>query len=182
MYRLRAPITLDDISDDTNIYVFWGEQGDEGRVDPRHPDIRRIMAAKPLEAAASVDDWDAHRLSLNLPDSGWDFDSAQVFPANANMDRLSGVNFKKGCFVGQEVVSRMHRKTDIRKRLCAFAMSGAPDGTQIKAGDRVVGDILHTRGESGMAMIRFDRLEQTGDTPLTAGNAQITLKPAIAGG
>lgn len=160
MYRLRAPITIEDVSENVSIYALWDDE--RGLEDPRHKGIRRLKSEISLEKNtsqnASQNDWDQHRLSLGLPDSQWDFGSAETFPHNVNMDKLSGVDFKKGCFVGQEVVSRMHRKTDVRKRLCGISFEGDITCDKITAGDRVIGDVVYVNGAKGMAMIRLDRL------------------------
>ncbi len=175
MYKLRAPITIEDTA--ICVYAAWDGEGDEGLEDSRHPGLGRRIYGD-LECEGSQDDYDAHRLSLGIPDSAFDFDTSEVFPAGANMDRLNGVDFKKGCFVGQEVVSRMYRKTEVKKRMRGFRYEGELDGDQIKAGERVVGDIMHSRdvpnGGWGMAMIRHDRLPEDG-TPLMIEDREITL-------
>jgi len=132
--------------------------GEEGFADPRHAALGRRLYDQDLTCEAGETDYDQYRLSLGIPDSQWDFDSGDVFPAGANMDRLNGVDFKKGCFVGQEVVSRMYRKTEIKKRLRGFRFDGALTGTKITAGERMIGEVLHTNNGLGMAMIRHDRL------------------------
>lgn len=179
MYRLRAPITLEDVSDDMEIHALWGDDVSDGTPDPRHGSISRMLSpASQQTDTATLADWDHLRLSLNIPDSQWDFETAETFPANANMDRLSGIDFKKGCYVGQEVVSRMYRKTQIRKRFCAFSFDpmSAPedDAKTLHLGDRVVGDVVHRHGGLGMAMVRFDRLP-AGHSVITLGGANVTL-------
>lgn len=164
MYRLRAKIDIE--VTDLNVYAIWDGVGTEGKTDPRDIRLGRRLITEALETTASVDAYNAHRLSLGIPDSQWDFETATTFPANANMDILHGVDFKKGCFVGQEVVSRMYRKTDIRKRMCGFTYDGALSETTIKTGDRVVGDVLYTHAGQGMAMMRLDRLKDATDAPM----------------
>ena len=176
MYKLRAPITIERA--EVNVYAAWDGTGEEGIADPRHPGLgRRIYGS--LDCEAGPDDYDAHRLALGIPDSTYDFDTSEVFPAGANMDRLCGVDFKKGCFVGQEVVSRMYRKTEVKKRLRGFRYDDILDGHEIKACERVVGNILHHRGGFGMAMIRHDRLPQNElnqpQTALMVGGREIEL-------
>lgn len=171
MYKLRAPITIEET--DKLVYAAWDGRGDEGFEDPRHIGLgRRIYGS--LESEGTAEDYDAHRLSLGIPDSSYDFDTSEAFPAGANMDRLNGVDFKKGCFVGQEVVSRMYRKTEVKKRMRGFRYDDILDGDEIKAGERTVGNIMHHRGGFGMAMIRHDRLPEDG-TALRVGAEEITL-------
>ena len=181
MYRLRAPINIE--MDSRDIYAAWDGIGDEGFKDPRHDVLGQRILADYMDCEASDYDYDQHRLGLGIPDSQYDFDSAATFPANANMDLLSGVNFKKGCFVGQEVVSRMYRKTEVKKRMRGFELAGTPASNQIKIEDRIVGDIMYISNGKGMAMIRHDRLPQNasdGDLadkaePLRVGEIDITL-------
>lgn len=172
MYRLRAPIVIE--KTDLNVYAAWSGTGDEGYMDPRHPDLGHRIYTEAMTTEQSDEDYDLHRLSLGIPDSTYDFESAELFPANTNMDLLSGVDFKKGCFVGQEVVSRMHRKTKIKKRLRGFRFEGPLSEDTIKLGDRTVGDILHSRAQAGMALLRQDRLPD-GDVKLKAGQTDIKL-------
>jgi folate-binding protein YgfZ len=175
MYRLRAPITIDDVSEAVSIYAVWNDVA--GIEDPRLAGLRRLKSETSIDDTATPEEWDKHRLSLGLPDSQWDFETAETFPHNVNMDRLNGVDFKKGCFVGQEVVSRMQRKTDIRKRLCGIIYMGELDGTQIKAGERVIGDIVYSKNGQGMAMMRLDRLEASEAPPMVGAVLLSILKP-----
>lgn len=175
MYKLRAPITIKDA--EMCVYAAWDGEGDEGFEDPRHPALGRRIYGD-LECEDTQADYDGHRLSLGIPDSAFDFETSEVFPAGANMDRLAGVDFKKGCFVGQEVVSRMYRKTEVKKRMRGFRYDDILDGGTIKAGERVIGEIMHHRdsqkGGLGMAMIRHDRLPEDA-TPLMVGGTEIIL-------
>lgn len=172
MYRLRAPIDIEDVSASVSIYAVW--DAEDGLEDPRLKGVRRLKSEAAVQTLASEADWNAHRLSLGLPESHWDFGTAETFPHNVNMDRLNGLDFKKGCFVGQEVVSRMQRKTEIKKRLCAIKYEGDIEDAQIKAGDRVVGDVVYAAGSQGMAMMRLDRLPD-GHEPLKVGQTAISL-------
>ncbi len=177
MYRLRAPIVIEDVSAEMQVYALWGEDVAHGSVDPRHAKAGRMLCAAnktpPSDLVSDVA-WNMHRLSLNLPDSHWDFGTGETFPANANMDKLAGLDFQKGCYVGQEVVSRMHRKTEVRKRMAAFEVSDNIEGDKLLLGERVVGEIMHMQGRLGMAMVRFDRLPR-GHGPLTLGGSDVFL-------
>lgn len=174
MYRLRAPINIEDVSEGMSVYALWEEAISEGTSDPRHVGAGRYLGPSFRGDVVPDSMWNTHRLSLGLPDSQWDFRSAETFAANANMDRLSGIDFKKGCYVGQEVVSRMHRKTEVRKRMCAFTGARDAQGEHLKLGERIVGDVMHVFGDHGMAMVRFDRLPE-GHGPITFGESEITL-------
>jgi len=156
MYKLRAPITITET--DLYVYAAWGGTGDEGY----------------LECDGEPEAYDMHRLELGVPDSSQDFKSGEVFPANANMDFLNGVDFKKGCFVGQEVVSRMHRKTNVKKRMRGFKSDGAITGTDLIQSERVVGTVMHLNDMNGMAMVRQDRLAGDG-SPIMIGSTEVKL-------
>lgn len=174
MYRLRAKIDIE--ITDQHVFAIWDGIGDEGKTDPRDFRLGRRFITDSLDTTATAQDYNSHRLSLGLPDSQWDFETATTFPANANMDILHGVDFKKGCFVGQEVVSRMYRKTNVRKRMCGFTYQGDLTDTVIKIGDRVVGDVMHTHAGRGMAMMRLDRLTDAVDSP-KIGDRDVKIMP-----
>jgi len=166
MYKLRAKIDIIDVSAEYDIYALWDGTGEIGLSDPRHPKLGQRLLEKSgyLSPEHTPEDYDLYRMSLGVPDSTWDFGTEQMFPADANMDLLNGVDYKKGCFIGQEVVSRMHRKTVVRKRMGAVKLSGvAQAGDAIKAGGRTIGKLNHVRNGMGMALIRLDRLAASAD-------------------
>jgi len=194
MYKLRAKIDIEDISDEYDIYALWsGEteecQGDIGLTDPRHPKLGQRLLTKDnsLSPEHGPEDYDLHRLSIGIPDSMWDFGTEQMFPADANMDLLYGVDYKKGCFIGQEVVSRMHRKTEVRKRMRAVKLSGGAEaGDSLKAGGRTIGTLLHVRPHDkndvgqkkwGMALVRLDRLAAASDDVMVNDTVCEILEP-----
>ena len=177
MYRLRAPIEIE--STDLTVHAKWDGYTEEGFRDTRHGSLgQRIVSTRSFKPTG---DYNAHRLSLGVPDSQWDFESVKVFPADANMDLLNGVNFSKGCFVGQEVVSRMKRMTTVKKRMRGIILKGdAEAGDRILSGERVIGDVLHTNDKSGMAMMRLDRLRDA-EHRLTLNGAPVTVMKAVDG-
>ena len=179
MYKLRAPIEITDISETHNVYALWDGQGDEGHEDPRHSTLgRRLITADSLEAS---DDYDKHRLALGVADSALDFDTVTTFPADANMDLMNGVDFKKGCFVGQEVVSRMKRMTTVKKRMRGLILEGAAaKGDKIMAGTRVIGEVYHARESYGMGLVRLDRLKDAEASP-TINERPVTIMDSIDG-
>ena len=161
MYRLRAKIGIEDVSDTYNVYALWNGEGDVGADDPRHSGLGKRLAlqAGSLTPEHDETDYDLHRLALGVPDSAWAFETERVFPADANMDILHGLDLKKGCFIGQEVVSRMHRKSTIRKRMRGVKLSGAAGaGDALMAGETKAGEILHVNDNRAMALAREDRL------------------------
>lgn len=184
MYKLRAKIDIEDISDEYDIYALWANkteecEGDIGLTDPRHPKLGQRLLTKDndLSPEHSPEDYDLHRLNIGIPDSAWDFGTEQMFPADANMDLLYGVDYKKGCFIGQEVVSRMHRKTEVRKRMRAVKLSGGAEaGDSLKAGSRTIGTLLHVRNDMGIALIRLDRLAAASEDVLV-NDKQVEIQP-----
>ncbi|MEL6688079.1 MAG: folate-binding protein [Pseudomonadota bacterium] len=171
MYRLRSPIDIQDVSEELNVYCLWGdEEEDRGDADPRLPALgRRLITSETL---TDTGDWDTHRLSFGVPDSEWDFGVQTTFPADACMDQLNGVDYHGGCFVGQEVVSRMKRMTTVRKRMRGLILSGpAKVGDKILAGNRNVGQVLHVNGSMAMALVRLDRLREADASPTVRSEA-----------
>ena len=177
LYKMRAAIEITDISADHDVYAIWDGEGEEGHADPRHSSLgRRLISADYLEAEG---DYNAHRLSLGVVDSAYDFESVSTFPADANMDLMDGVDFKKGCFIGQEVVSRMKRMTTVKKRLRGLVLEGsAKAGDKIMAGERVIGEVYHAQGGLGIGLIRLDRLKAAVVEPtINKSPAQIMSAP-----
>ncbi len=138
---------------------------------------RIVLAHRGVVEVAGADareSYEALRIAAGVPEGGLDFAYGDAFPHEANMDRLAGVDFEKGCFVGQEVVSRMKHRGSSRKRVTPFHARGpspAP-GTPVTAGDIELGVTSSRSGQDGLAMIRLDRLADArakGLTPLAAG-------------
>jgi folate-binding protein YgfZ len=184
MYRLRAPIEIEDVSDTHHVHCLWNTEDEtRGQDDPRLPALgQRLIADAPM---AGTGDWNAHRLSLGVPDSEWDFGVQTTFPADACMDQLNGVDFQGGCFVGQEVVSRMKRMTTVRKRMRGLVLEGpapsmAEDGDKILAGERNVGQVLHVHDGMAMALVRLDRLREATESPTVRG-APVRVLDSVLG-
>lgn len=134
---------------------------------------------------ASEDAYHARRIMLGVPEGGRDYALGDTFPHEALFDQLNGVDFKKGCFVGQEVVSRMEHRGTTRKRVVPVEGDGPLlSGTEVKAGELPLGTIGSVAGTRGLALLRLDRAADAASkgTALTAGDATITLsRPAFAG-
>lgn len=182
-YRLRAKVEIGPYPGALKPYAFWGaEPADQkGRViaDPRLGQMgwRGYLAAAPTGCRAG--DYDAHRVAIGMPEGGKDFGFGDTFPHEALMDQFRGVDFAKGCYVGQEVVSRVQHRNSARKRLITITAE-APlpqSGTEILAGKRVCGTLASVSGKRGLAMIRLDRAQKAmaaGD-PIRAGAVPATL-------
>ena len=184
LYRLRAQIELSDLSETMGVQAIWGEETlpAGAQPDPRHPGLgarliadRATLAENPGERAA----WEAQRIACGIPQGGADFAYGEAFPHEANMDLIGGVDFRKGCYVGQEVVSRVHHRGTARRRILTAELTGpAPaPGTPVLAGDAEVGVLCSTAGAHALASIRLDRAEDSraAGTPLSAGGIALTL-------
>lgn len=196
-YRLRAAVTLSDRSADYAVVQAWGPaeivvpEGTVAFADPRLAALGRHLlvptAAAPT-ATATLSDWHTHRIGLGVPESGIDFPLGDVFPHDADMDDLAGIDFKKGCFIGQEVVSRMKHRGTARKRVILAhareARAAWPDmGSEIACADKVIGTLGSSSGGTALALVRLDRARQaieSGD-PIEVGGVTVTLDlPAFA--
>ncbi len=196
-YRLRAAVEIGEDSS-REVAACWGGSPSQpgGAIvyaDPRLPALgyRAFLphgtdsAALGCEAATEQD-YHAFRISQGVPEGGRDYAFGDIFPHEALFDQLNGVDFKKGCFVGQEVVSRMEHRGTARKRIVPVEGGEAlPDpGTSIEARGVPIGTLGSVSGSSGLALIRLDRAEEAlarGET-LAAGGVKIALRrPAFAG-
>jgi folate-binding protein YgfZ len=192
-YKLRAKVAVENLSDSFGVLAAWdGEPAvkpDLAFADPRSTALGwRILA--PTELAQKVADligadlvdssaYDAHRIAAGVPRGGLDFSYGDAFPHETNMDRLHGVDFDKGCYVGQEVVSRMQHRGTARTRTVRILFEDfSPEpGATILAGDKVVGTLGSTAAPNGLALIRVDRAADAiaAGTPLTSGGIAIRV-------
>lgn len=134
--------------------------------------FRAIIAASSVvetaKTALTSPVWQTDRITAIIPEFGVDYDESDVFPSDVNLDLLGGVDYKKGCFIGQEVVSRMKRKTEVRKRtlrLDDLSETAAP-GMEVKGGESTLGTLTSFFGASGLALMRLDRLATATDNNL----------------
>jgi len=183
IYKLRSKLTVTNRSDELEAIAFPDEsqapkvEAVAIAADPRGPLGFRAIAEKGrIPTRDGRKDYEARRIHAGVPLGGVDFDYGATFPHEANMDLLSGIDFKKGCYVGQEVVSRMKHRGLVRKRVAKYrAQGGAPaPGEAIRAGDLEIGVTGSRLDEEGLAMIRIDRLGDAlaaGATPVAAGAA-----------
>ena len=132
-------------------------------------------APHPLAAGATRAEYDALRVRLAIPETGIELLPDETYILEAGFERLNGVDFRKGCYVGQEVTARMKHKTELRKGLARVQVDGsAAPGTPILTGDGKPAGILFTQAaDKALAHLRFDRA--TAD--IHAGAARITYSP-----
>jgi folate-binding protein YgfZ len=170
LMKLRAAVDIRE-RPDLGVTAF------EGLADPR--DSRSAHRnIGPRGAAAEPGRYHAARIAAGLAEQGIDFAPEEVFPADINMDLLGGVDFRKGCFVGQEVVSRMKRRGTARRRtLRASVRQGTAAPSPILANDFEIGMLTSVSGGAGLARVRIDRLSeaQARGEAITAGGAPVTF-------
>lgn len=182
-YRLRTKVEVADASGEMALIAWWGGSPDKALplafTDPRLPALgsRAFVAASDADAAlasagaatADLAAYHAHRVALGVPEAGLDFTYGETFPHEADMDLLGGVSFDKGCYVGQEVVSRMQHRGSARTRIVPvrFTQGVAGTGAEIIAGGKVIGKLGSVAGEEALAMMRLDRAGEA----LAAGGA-----------
>jgi tRNA-modifying protein YgfZ len=171
MYKLRAKVTLEE----TQKYVIRGIENKPAGAwdDPRHPALGwRFYTDTPGDAPEI--DWDAIRVAHCIPETGTEL-GPDTFILEAGFERLHGVDFRKGCYVGQEVTARMKHKTELRKGFVTVDVTGtAAPGTAITTEDgKDAGRLTTVAGDKAIAYLRFDRAKG----PMHAGDATVTWTP-----
>jgi tRNA-modifying protein YgfZ len=181
MYRLRSKVLIE--PSNLQVVKILGERPDGEMVfaDPRNEAFGwRVYSETPETvlssiASAAPSDWNALRVAHVVPQTGIELQPEEAYILEQGFERLHGVDFKKGCYVGQEVTSRMKHKTELRKGLVRVELQGPvpPLGTPIERNGLPVGELFTASGSSALAYLRFDR---AGDG-MTAGSAQVTWNP-----
>lgn len=198
-YRLRAQISIDLLPEATAVVVCLDTPVISGEdfytfADPRDTALgyRLYGPAEAIEAAtahlatAPASAYHARRVGLGIPEGGRDYLGLDTFPHEANLDQLDAIDFRKGCYIGQEVVSRMqHRGTARTRALCVRFLNGfgVVDGAEIRSGEKPLGRVGISSGDRAIGFIRLDRLEEAlaSGTAITAGGVTVTVeKPAYA--
>ena len=198
-YKLRAKVIIEDLSETLGVLAAWdGSAVTEYGLCYRDPRLAslglRCMLPPHLAGAAAADlgadlvdaaAYEAHRIALGAPRGGLDFIYGDAFPHEADMDQFGGIDFDKGCFVGQEVVSRIEHRGTARTRVVPVAFEGfAPEaGVPVSAGERTVGTFGSGAEGRGLALLRLDRTAEAlaAGERLVAGGVELRLvKPAWA--
>jgi len=188
IYKLRAKVAIENLSDAFGVLAVWDGQPqmtpDLAFPDPRNEVLgwRVLVPAELADKAATAigaemvdeSEYEAHRIKCGAPRGGIDFAYSDAFPHDANMDRLHGVDFDKGCYIGQEVVSRMQHRGTARTRIVRVGLDGSvAAGTPVTAGDKTLGTLGSSAGERGLALLRIDRVAdavEAGTPVLAAGH------------
>jgi folate-binding protein YgfZ len=190
-YKLRAKVTVENLSDALGVLAVWdGELAltpDLAFTDPRNAELgwRIVVPVEMAHKTAAMigaelveeSAYEAHRIALGVPRGGLDFSYGDAFPHESNMDRLAGVDFTKGCYIGQEVVSRMQHRGTARTRIVRVGLDGPrPEaGVEIRAGEKSVGTMGSSTTGAGLALLRLDRVADAFEAtlPLLAGGIPI---------
>ncbi|MEP3296403.1 MAG: folate-binding protein [Pseudoruegeria sp.] len=167
MYKLRADVHIEEAPEKLSRGVGNAPEG--ALADPRHPDLGwRLYSSSPLPD--SDIDWNAIRVAHCIPETAIELQADETYILEAGFERLNGVDFRKGCYVGQEVTARMKHKTELRKGFATVSIHGvAPTGTPIESNGKSVGYLFTQAGNRAIAYLRFDRAQGE----MLAGNAQV---------
>jgi folate-binding protein YgfZ len=175
-YRLRAAVQLQDLSETLHVYAAWDGAPPEVPVTAPDPRLElagyRMISAIEITETANPAAYDAHRLSLGLPDGPPDLEPDKTLLLEAGFDELGGIAWDKGCYMGQELTARTKYRGLVKRRLVPVTLESAPPppGTPILAAGAEVGTLRSCAGQIGLAMLRIDALNK----PLLAGNALVT--------
>ena len=188
LYKLRSRVNWRDASNEYKVYASWNDDTTETSgdsvcfSDPRLPDLgHRIITKAPLTTDAYFDDYDTLRLSHGIPDGSRDMPVEKAIILECGLDELNAVDWRKGCYIGQELTARTNYRGLIRKRLLPVKIEGEAPApfTPILLEGKEVGEMRSSCKESGLALFRLDKpsLSAIIDATLNCGNA--TLKPTI---
>lgn len=175
LYKLRAKITLSKLDHPVSV-AFGGSLPAGFSEDPRagiiDQDGQLGLSYAPQTTTTELNAWVDYRLTHGLSDPVFDYPREYLYPIDANLDLLEAIDFKKGCFVGQETTSRMKRRGQIKNRILPLKVSAdTPFETEVLKGDRRAGEIVASHAPRALGLMRLDRI----DGALTAGGKAATL-------
>ena len=198
-YKLRAKVTVENLTGQIGVLAAWGGtpamMPDLAYADPRESELGyRVLIPEELSAKlagvlgaelVAADNYEQQRIVCGVPKGGTDFVYGDAFPHETNMDRLHGVNFDKGCYVGQEVVSRMQHRGTARTRTVRLVVDGpSPEiGSDVVADGKSVGTLGSSRAGHALALLRLDKVSDAlsrGSALSAAGIAVRLVDPADA--
>ena len=181
LYRLRSKLEIAP-AENLAVFVAWGEAPKgNGHADPRLAELgsRWLAEADAVAADSTAEEWHRHRIGFAVPEGGVDFPFGDTFPHDAAMDSLGGIDFAKGCYIGQEVVSRMRHRGTARRRIVAVTADAdlPPPGADIVAAERPLGRLGSSADGRGVGIVRLDRARAALDAglPIRAGAAEIQI-------
>jgi folate-binding protein YgfZ len=177
-FRLRSKVAVTDVSDAFSVFAAWDGPVESGFGPFAYPDPRlpaagtRIVSGTTMPTNEDADAYDAHRLALGLPDGSRDLEAEKSVLLEAGFDRLNGVSWTKGCYMGQELTARTHYRGLVKRRLVPVEIAGdaSAPGTPVTRDGAEVGTMRSSRGAFGLALLRLDAI----DGELTSGTARLT--------
>jgi tRNA-modifying protein YgfZ len=180
MYRLRAKVTIEPL--ERAVFVAFGGDLPDGF----SPDARgNIIAASfgfaygEHHATTDAAAWAEFRMARGLSDPGYDFGKDELYAIDANLDLLDAIDFHKGCYVGQELTSRMKRRGQIKNRILGYVSSlPHPPGAEVLNGELRAGETLGQAGAFGLGLMRLDRVD--GDLRTSSGGFKLNIAPWLA--
>jgi len=195
-YRLRAKVDLELLGADTGVFALWdgaaaGVHAAVAVEDPRLAGLGQRVVGPVADLPSALEGTDAglaayhaHRIRCGVPEGLQDYDYSDIFPHDADLDQLGGVSFAKGCYVGQEVVSRVQHRGTARKRFVQVESAGPlpARGSDITSAGKTVGTLgssaASESGATGLALVRLDKVAQAKDNGslLECGDAEILVK------
>lgn len=191
-YKLRSDVIIHNCTADYGVGILLGDPSDYQTQtsftfsDPRQAALGWRMIA-PRDALPPADTeafaaYDRLRLSLGVPDGSRDMSIGQTILLEANFDRLNGVDFTKGCYMGQELTARTHYRALLKKRFFPVTISGpAPAfGTPILLGETEIGTMLSSQGDKGLAMLKIEAV--TAGAVFNCGGAELSVPSAPQAG
>lgn len=177
-FRLRAQVDIEEATEEFNVYAIW--QGDPPAtpltgLDPRLAEAGyRCLSSQSYGISATIHDYAAHRISLGLPDGPPDLEPEKTLLLEAGFDELNGIDWKKGCYMGQELTARTKYRGLVKRKLFPVTLSqpDIPAGTPVLADGHEVGSLRSVEGVNGLAMLQLSALAQ----PLTASGAFLSVR------
>lgn len=187
MFRLRSKVEISE-STESLVSISWDDDSSassNGLRDTRFADVDVYRSYPEDIETINRTEWDALRIENGVAESGRDFQLGDAFPHDVSLDQNSGIDFKKGCYIGQEVISRMHHRKSARRRiLIARTETDFGDTTDLIANEKPVGTLGTKVGQSALALCRIDRVKDAMDNgdEIKAGDARVelSLPPSVS--
>ncbi|KEC55451.1 YgfZ/GcvT domain-containing protein [Bartonella koehlerae] len=188
LYKLRTKVEIMQQLQEL-VTVSWNNESDilnfdSSFIDKRFPakeKIMRIYGETPLLASECHDNWNQLRIRYAIAESDKDYEIGKVFPHDINYDQINGLSFNKGCYIGQEVVSRMHHRRAVRRRiLLVKSQHELTPGSNIEARTKVLGSLGTCAANEALALLRIDHVKDAMDnnTPFTVKDVPVTISIA----
>ncbi|WP_455477427.1 CAF17-like 4Fe-4S cluster assembly/insertion protein YgfZ [Bartonella sp. B41] len=188
LYKLHSNVEITQPLQEV-VTVFWNNEMDISDcslsfVDKRFPQkekIRRIYGEIPSFAIDYNSNWDKMRIRYAIAESGKDYEIGKVFPHDINYDQIGGLTFNKGCYIGQEVISRMHHRSTARRRvLVVKSQNKLIPESNVEAGTKVLGCLGTCAGNEALTLMRIDHVKDAMDNgiPFTVKNYPVTISIA----